>query len=272
MAIVPFTNDNGKPYQYVSIRTDITAQKQIEEEQINLLESESARIRAEEGVQARDRFVSMAAHELKTPLTSLQLLLEMLLRHGNSGFQTTKMLEAATYQTKRLTNLINDMLDVSRIAAGKLVLNTELIDLTELIRNLLESFQEDFRVAHCEVTFEATHMIQGLWDRSRIEQVVINLLTNAMKYGRGQPIQVIVTQEDYWAKIQVIDHGIGIPLEFQRHLFERFERSKTAETFQGLGLGLWISNQIVSAHQGKIYVESELGNGSTFTVELPKLM
>jgi signal transduction histidine kinase len=180
------------------------------------------------------------------------------------------MLETAHFQVRRLTSLVNDMLDMSRISAGKLKLNLAIVDLSKLLREIVGHFKEDFRAAQCEVALSADAPVTGYWDRATLEQVVINLVTNAMKYGDCKPIEISVEEDADIARLIVADHGIGIPKEFQSQLFHRFERADSAKTFQGTGLGLWICRQIVEAHRGSIRVVSEEGHGSKFIVELPK--
>lgn len=272
--IVPFLDLTGNPYQYLSIRTDITALKEAEERRIQLVHSEDRIRAAEEAIAIRDQFVSVAAHELKTPLTSLQIRLELLLRDSQHGAsipsdRIMKVAESSLVQTRRLSGLINDMLDVSRISAGKLKLEMSRLDLTLLVRELIAECSEDLRVAECEIAYIGNAPVWGVWDRSRIEQVVINLMTNAMKYGRGKPIEVEVRGDALKATLSVRDYGIGIPEDFMNTLFERFERTEAAEKFKGTGLGLWITKQIVTAHRGEIRVRSRVNEGSTFEVELP---
>ncbi len=275
MVIVPFLDEEGKPYQYVSFRTDITSVKEAEAAKIKLLKAEASIASAEAAVQARDRFVSMAAHELKTPITSLQLVLDLLVKRSKDQYTAEEMkqirhlLDTAVFQTRRLTSIINDLLDVSRIAAGKLKLNLEYLNLDELIRNLISHSKEDLDAAGCEVNLDIQGPIRGLCDKARLEQVMINLLSNAMKYGQRKPIHIFAETTDHCVIIKVQDHGIGISKDFQKKIFQRFERANTTEHYKGIGLGLWITSQIIDAHNGKIRVESELGQGSTFIVEIP---
>lgn len=268
MVIVPFLDEQGKPYQYVSFRTDITPMKDAQGDRIK-------RIKAEAEVHARDQFVSMVAHELKTPITSLQLVLELLVhlvKREHSPDEITKirhLLERSLFQSKRLMTIINDLLDVSRIAAGKLRVTPQTMDLEEMLQNLLDNLQEDFEAAGCKVTLEIKNPAKGIWDKARLEQVMINLLTNAMKFGRYKPIHITLSRKNKTATIQVRDFGIGVSEEFKQKIFQRFERAETVAHFKGSGLGLWITRQIVEAHGGRIWVESQHGKGSTFIVELP---
>jgi signal transduction histidine kinase len=161
------------------------------------------------------------------------------------------------------------MLDISRISHGKLILSFEEVDLGQLATQVVASFQEQIAAvgAQCAIALEAP--VVGHWDRYRLEQVLANLITNAIKYGAGKPIHLSVGTRGDLAILKVKDQGMGIPREGLERIFERFERAVTGVGIAGLGLGLYICRQIVEAHGGKISAESELGIGSTFTVEIP---
>lgn len=232
----------------------------------------------EQAVQIRDEFMSIASHELKTPLTSLSLQSQLRIRSLRKGDLTaftaerlTKMFEADEKQIERITHLIDDMLDISRISTGKLSMDLERFDLCELVRDLVERSSEQFIAAGCPVKIEACESAVGSWDRFRIEQVVMNLLTNSMRYGAGKPILIQVTTANLGAQIVVRDQGRGIAEENFERIFERFERAILGNEISGLGLGLYIVKQILEAHHGSVRVESKLGQGSTFIVELPLL-
>ncbi|HVG58176.1 MAG TPA: ATP-binding protein [Hyalangium sp.] len=231
---------------------------------------------AQDAIRARDSFLSIASHELNTPLTSLSLnvqtLQRMLLQAGlDSPQQDTfnTRLQAVQRQIRRLANLIHEMLDVSRITAGKLRLEPEEVDLAGLARDLTLRFSEELSRSGGELRLETPESVVGVWDRLRVEQILQNLLTNAIKYGRGLPIEVRVSADAQWARMMVRDQGIGISAEDQARLFQRFERLASERHFSGFGLGLWIVRQILDAMGGRILLESEAGRGSTFTVELP---
>jgi signal transduction histidine kinase len=173
-------------------------------------------------------------------------------------------------QLLRLERLINELLDVSRIAAGKLPLVPEEFDLSALAREVIDRFQQEAHAAGCALEVEAEMPVVGYWDRMRLDQVLTNLLTNAMKYGRGHPIEVSIEGEPARARIVVADHGIGIAPEHQARIFERFERAASPREFGGLGLGLWIVARVVHESGGTVRVQSELGQGARFVVELPR--
>jgi PAS domain S-box-containing protein len=232
---------------------------------------------AQEAVRAREEFLSVASHELRTPLTSLQLALQSLLRVNASGGLSSapsgfvgNVLATAERQTRRLGRLIDDLLDVSRITAGRLDLHWEDVDLAEVTRDVAQQMRADLGAAGCPLTLEVALPVVGRWDRARLEQVVANLLSNALKYGAGKPIWVAVAPRGDTAILTVRDHGIGIARDVQTHIFDRFERGVSSRHYGGLGLGLYIVRRILDGLGGSVWVESELGAGATFTVELPR--
>ncbi len=231
---------------------------------------------AQKAIRARDEFLSIASHELKTPLTSLKLQLQMTRRrlHDKGGGQPNfeKMastLDSSDRQVTRLAQLVEDLLDVSRIQSGKLIYSLEYVDLVSLVREVIERFVEDVGAAGNTISLEGHPEVLVKCDRFRMEQVVTNLVSNAIKYGAGTPIHLNVSIEGDWAAIRVSDKGVGISLEKQTRIFERFERVITNPNISGLGLGLFIVRSIVLAHQGRVRVESQEGQGATFVVELP---
>jgi signal transduction histidine kinase len=226
-----------------------------------------------EAVVMRDDFLSVAGHELRTPLTAVQLQVHSLLgrareRYGTDGYLLER-LERVRRQTERLSGLIDELLDASRISAGRLTLEPEECDLAALVREVADRAAEAAARAGCALRVAAEAPVRGHWDRLRIEQVVSNLLGNALKYGAGKPVEVQVQGGRDRARLAVRDAGIGIPIEDQARIFRRFERAVSSRNFGGLGLGLWIVRQVVEAHGGTVRVESEPGQGATFIAELP---
>jgi signal transduction histidine kinase len=224
-----------------------------------------------QAVRARDEFLSVASHELKTPIAALQLRLDALRRELVRGGQqtTASRIDAAQRQIVRLTGLINDLLDVSRSAAGKFRIDPAEADLVPVVREVLERFQAYAQSARCEVTAELPEALPGVFDAVRIDQAVTNLLTNALKYGAGSPVELRVAREGEGAVVTVRDHGIGIAPEDQARIFERFERAVSARHYGGLGLGLFITREILARHGGALEVESAVGEGSRFTARFP---
>jgi signal transduction histidine kinase len=231
--------------------------------------------RAQESIEVRTEFLSIASHELKTPITSLQMQLEMALRKikaSPASFAPEKMaktLELSNKQVKKLTSLLEDMLDISRIEAGKLVLVPEKVDFSELVQEVCERLQEQFEAKGCIPTTHLSKELVGYWDKNRIEQVIVNLLMNALKYAPQAPIEISSKRFGNSMQLAIKDYGPGIPDEKHFSIFERFERANPSRSISGLGLGLFIARQIVQAHRGKLWVESSLGQGAKFIVELP---
>jgi PAS domain S-box-containing protein len=231
---------------------------------------------AQTAVRARDEFLSIASHELKTPLTSLKLQAQIRARDLRKGAlkrfapeMLPQLIADDEKQINRLSRLVDDMLDVSRVQTGKMSYSHEDFDLNDLVEDLLRRFAPQVEASQASVSFTSESSAPGRWDRYRVEQVVMNLLTNALKYGEGKPIEVRIQARGGMAVLSVTDHGIGIAREDQDRIFGQFERAISASAISGLGLGLFISRKIVEAHQGSIRVESAPGQGSTFTVELP---
>jgi len=232
------------------------------------------RERERDAIRLRDEFLSIASHELRTPLTPLRLQLQSTLKcldKGETGVAELRpRLELALRQTVRIGILVTDLLEVSRITSGRLTLQREEMDLAESVRDVAERHEPEARNAGTTVQVQAEH-VTGRWDRLRIEQVIANLLVNAIKYGGGRPVRLTVERADGAARLTVRDEGIGISTEDQERIFDRFERAVSVRSYGGMGLGLYITQQIVDAHGGRIQVQSTRGKGSTFTVDLPVL-
>lgn len=243
-------------------------------ERAELLRRErDARREAERAVNARDDFLAVAAHELATPLTPLQLELETLHRAlDGAGLapNVQRRLDRASRQTKRLARLTERLLDVSRLAHGHLTLDPTDFDFSEMVGEVVEEYRAEATRAGSELSLAAPTALVGRWDRVRTAQAVANLLSNAVKYGGGQPIALEVRGTPGDVVLTVTDRGNGIdPAELPR-IFDRFERASPERRRGGLGLGLYVAREIVQAHGGKIHCESQPGKGSTFTVSLPR--
>jgi signal transduction histidine kinase len=237
---------------------------------------EKTQVELQHAVRARDEFLSIASHELKTPVTALHLQIQNIMRAaGRSDKKVTeawllsKVLRSEP-QLMRLSRLIDNLLDVSRITAGRLEFERESVDLSAVTAETVERLREEAVRVGSSIVVQAQPQIIGYWDRLRLEQVITNLITNAIKYGGGKPIEVRVTCAAERAFVSVKDYGIGISTENQARIFDRFERAVSGREYGGLGLGLWITRQIVEALSGRITVESNFGTGSRFTVELPQ--
>lgn len=225
--------------------------------------------------QLKDQFVSIASHELRTPLTSIkgytQLMLRKALQVPDDRRQDTQYLKILDDQADKMTNLVNDLLDLSRIQSGRLDLMPENVDVCDLVSNSIKMVNGTTD-RHQIVLEGCDRKVYGYWDPERITQVIVNLLTNAIKYSpAGGEIKVTILPQDDSVELTVQDHGVGIPKESQAHLFERFYRAANVppRSFGGLGIGLSIAKEIVLMHGGRIWAESEEGQGSTFHVLLP---
>ena len=229
---------------------------------------------AQQAIRVREEFLSIASHELRTPLSALELQVQsfqiQLKKQPIDLPRITAKSEVIRRQVDRLARLISEMLDVSRIDAGRLELAIEDVDLGELVREVVARFGGELERAETKLELTVDAGVVGQWDRLRLDQVVTNLLHNAMKYGKGAPIHVTLATdvESGSARLTVTDHGIGISATDQVRIFGRFERAVSSRAYGGMGVGLFIVAQILAAHRAEITVTSEPGQGATFTVNL----
>jgi signal transduction histidine kinase len=262
--------------QKIELKKQVLELKEIQEEQTIILgELNKTKEELEKAVRLREEFMSIAGHELKTPLTAMKLQTQFRKRKLENGSYSSistetlaQMFDADNKQQERLTLLIDDMLDISRISSGKLSIHVESFDLCSLVNDILERNLELFKEASILVEINLCEPLIGTWDKFRIEQVITNLFTNAIRYGAGKPVKINVTANLGHAEIVIEDKGIGIAKEDLKRIFQRFERANGTEA-TGLGLGLYIVSQIIEAHNGSIKVESIPGIGSTFKIVLP---
>ena len=229
---------------------------------------------AQASIQVREDFLGIAGHELKTPLTALKLQLQSLERAANRAApprldQVSDRLTRMGHQIQRLEKLMSDLLDVSLVTAGRLNLTREETDLRRVVVEVVRRQDENVVESGSPVTVDAPEPVVGWLDPARVDQVVQNLFTNALKYGRGKPIVITLHKLGDRARLTLRDHGIGIAPEAQGRIFGRFERAVSNRHYGGFGLGLWIVRQIVDASGGRIWFESATGEGTTFYVELP---
>ena len=263
--------------QSKAMKQQVEALERSRREQEALLQQlQSTQLELEQAVRMRDDFMSIVAHEVRTPLNGLILETQLrkmhLARDNAAAFTLDKMhamVDRDERQIKSLIRLIEDMLDVSRIRTGKLSIRPTHFDLAALARGLVQNFAPQIEAAEASVSLDAEQPVMGDWDEFRIEQVISNLLTNALRYGAKSPISLKVYSENGEARVEVRDSGIGISEENQQRICQQFERVSANHVAAGLGLGLFISEQIVAAHGGTITVESRIGEGALFRVCLP---
>ncbi len=244
---------------------------------IDITEQKSILKRLDSAIRVRDEFLSIASHELRTPLTPMKLQIQSLGLAIDSGRfemltpdRLRKIVNQSDKQLTRLTALIEDLLDVTRISSGKLRLNLETEDLCAVVHEVCDRYSVQAQTSGVEIRIDACDRSLATFDRLRIEQVLINLLTNAMKYAPGKPVDVTVREHPHGFRVAVRDQGDGIAPEDLAKIFERFERVQTPTSTAGLGLGLYISRQIVESHGGRLWAESELGGGTQFEFEIPR--
>lgn len=263
----------GKGERPNAIETDIFEVNEVNDALATASEErDQSDEKAQKAIELRDNFLSVASHELKTPLTSMNLQSQLLLKMINDPERMemdrlNRSVSTINSQMKRLTRLIDDLLDISRITAGKLEVNKEPLDLGELTKEIVTQFEGVSKKS--QIYFE-DNTVKGNFDRNRMEQIITNLISNAIKYGDDKPIHVTVSEDNGRASLKVKDQGIGIEKKDQGRIFERFERLVDNNDVSGLGLGLWIVHRIVTQLEGDISVASEgAGKGSQFTVSIP---
>lgn len=234
-------------------------------------------LQAQDAIKLREEFMSIAAHELRTPLTIILLHLQKantdikkLMKKHTGMEKVLDILERSEKQGFRLSKMINDLLDVSLLNTGKLNLEKEKTELNSLVAEEVRRFKVHSQKEKLKIIFNKSKKpIFGNWDAIRLEQVISNLLSNAIKYGNKKTIKVSVEKLENEALISVEDKGIGIKPQDKKHIFDLFGRGASSSDYKGMGIGLYITDQIVKTHGGKIKVESQVGKGATFTVKLP---
>ena len=241
----------------------------------------SIRVRLQElqqAVAARDEFIATVAHELRNPIApltfQLRLAIERSERLASAGEPmpvdwVQAQLRRIEQRLHRLLETLDRLLDVSRLSTGRIDLQPEPANLAQVAREVIDTLEAELAVARCKLTFSERAPATGAWDRLRLEQICHNLLSNAIRFGAGRPIDVLVDADEDFATLQVRDHGIGIERDHQTRIFERFERGMEQRS-GGFGIGLWVVKTVCVAMGGTVAVDSELGNGARFTVMLPR--
>jgi len=263
--------------QRMETRRQVLALEESRRQQEALLqELRTTQAELQRSLRMRDEFMSMVAHELRTPLNTLFLETQMrtlnLERDNLAAFapdKLQKMVERDGRQIRSMVRLIDDMLDVSRISSGKLSIRREPVDLSSLVRRLADDLSPYAASTGSTLAVQALEQVSGYWDAFRVEQIVVNLISNALRYGEGQPVEISLAATQNSAVIEVRDHGIGISGKDQERIFDAFERVVQHDRSGGLGLGLFITKQLVDAHGGAITLQSQPGHGALFSVTLP---
>lgn len=245
----------------------------------DITEEKKSREDLKQALNVRDEFISIASHELKTPLTALKLQVQLQTRslklgrpEANSREQIDEYNEKVEEYVNRLERLVNDMLDISRIRTGKLTIIKEKVDLCIIAKEIVDRMQIEYKEAGGdEIKFLCSGQQMAYVDSMRIEQVLSNLLQNALKYAKGKSVELSIVSVKNAIRIKVVDQGMGISPDIQSNIFDRFTLGISAYEVSCLGLGLFISQQIIHAHNGKILVESRPGKGASFSIEIPSL-
>jgi signal transduction histidine kinase len=229
-----------------------------------------------EAIEARNEFLSIASHELKTPITSLKLQMHLFQKKLNalpekrtSDLEYMVFMDKFRHQIARLVRIVDQLLDVTRIERRDISLDVEKFELSDLIRSLLLRLSNDLESAGCKVTVDLQPGITCFWDAFRFEQVLDNIISNAIKYAPDKPIAISAKEMVGVVLITIRDEGPGIDEARQPFIFNRFTRASQSSKIKGLGLGLFITRQIVEAHQGLIWVKSRMGQGTIFYLQVP---
>jgi PAS domain S-box-containing protein len=269
LTVSPITSEKGEILGASKIARNITERKRLEREREALLAAEQeARRELTEALSIRDEFVGVAAHELRSPLHSAMMSVELLRRLSANPEGLPRLrshIEKIKTQLDRFTLLVDRLLDVTRIRAGIFQLSLEKFKLGRLIHEVVDRFPNE----RIEISLDVEQNVEVCWDRVRTDQAITNLVSNAVKYGQKKPILLAASADSSCAIVSVRDEGIGISPDGMKRVFDRFERLSPNAGVDGMGLGLWITKQIVEKHGGTISVESTLGKGSIFTISLP---
>ncbi len=268
----------------VNVFVSLCQQRHEVKRQVEALEQSRRELRAtqaelERSVKMRDDFMSMVAHELRTPLNTLfletQLRSMQLDKRNMAAFSEEllrKMVARDGRQIQSMIRLINDMVDVTRIRSGKLSIRPAQTELSDLLNRIVGDLAQRTEAAGGTVELHAPEQVHGIWDEFRVEQVIINLLTNALRYGGSKPVRITLERDEHHAAIEVRDQGVGISPEDQVRIFNPFERAGTKDVREGLGLGLYIARQLAESHGGTLEVSSVPNEGAAFKLTLPLKM
>ncbi len=286
VVITAIRDKSGKLIGFSKVTRDLTERKAAEEKieraykdleqrvRDRTADLEKAKLEAEKAVASRDEFFSIASHELRTPITSLKLKSQIAKRRiktarMNSVEQMEAYIDETEVQLERLVKLIEDMLDLTRVSTGRLPMEFEIESVSDATREAVSRLEPQFNEQGTPIEFKGSSDALARIDRTRLQQVVTNLLTNTLRYAPGKPVSVEVTRNGDKIILAVKDNGPGISKENQQTIFNRYERLAPTDNISGLGIGLYLARSIVTEHGGTISVVSESGSGALFQVELP---
>jgi signal transduction histidine kinase len=224
---------------------------------------------ADEALRARDEFLMVAAHEIRGPITSIHLAVQALTLKKLSSDSSSRAFDVIQREDRRLSRFIEELLDISRLRAGRLQLQLESVNLGEVLQDVVKRLGAELTASGSPLMITAAPNVVGEWDRFRMDQLITNVLSNAVKFGLGKPIEINASASEGRARLVIRDHGIGVDPAARERIFLPFERNVSVRHYGGLGLGLHIAKTIIDAMGGRVAVESELGAGSTFIIELP---
>lgn len=257
-----FAPNSDEPVRFAGVVHDITQKKEKEKELAS-------------AIKARNDFFTIASHELKTPLTCMQLQIQVMqwqMKQLSNEPYTSDLMDSLKKQEEhllRISRIVDNILDDSKITEGRLSLQVEKFDLSEMAMKVIEQLKLTAHLENISIHLSAPSPVTGNWDRFRLEQVLLNLIMNAIRYGEKKPVRIEVSSRGSEAILSVKDEGMGIRPEDHERIFQRFERANPEKEINGMGLGLFISKNIVTVHGGDIQLTSECGKGSEFTVILP---
>ncbi len=263
VVITAVHDHEGRLVGFAKITRDLTERKKAEEARLRLAQ-------AQEALRLRDEFLLIAAHELRTPLTALLLQLQGLERAARDEDRpNAERLGRAVGSSRRLAALVDLLFDVSRFATGHVTLDRRPVDLAEITRQLVVELHDSARQAGCALELVVEGPVLGVWDRLRLEGAITNLITNALRYGGGGPVEIAVETRNGAAELSVTDQGPGVSEADLPRIFDRFERAAPADHHGGLGLGLYLVREVAVAHGGSIRAERRRARGARFVLRLP---
>jgi len=266
LGIITHVARSGSRYE----NTDLELAEELGRRAALALENGRLYAGAQEALRARDEFLSIGAHEIRGPMTSIHLAVQSIRQGKLPPEATPRALSIIEREDRRLSRFVAELLDLAHIQAGRLQFDMREVDLVRILREVASRLEPDLARSGSTLQVVTKGPVIGNWDPMRIDQIVTNLLSNAIKFGRGKPIEVSADAEESKARLVVNDYGMGISPEMRERVFLPFERAVSSRHYGGLGLGLYIVKAAVEGMGGTIRVESTVDEGTTFTVELPR--